>query len=73
MSDDAHIDHAKLQQRYLIHYASSMGPRFGIAVWSNERQAFEDAALFTADGCPARVVKLTVEDGQPVACWVDAD
>jgi hypothetical protein len=70
MSDDAHIDHAKLQQRYLIHYESSMGPRFGVAVWSNERQAREDADLFTGDGYPARIMKVTVENGEPIARWV---
>lgn len=72
MSDDAHIDHAKLQQRHLVYYESPMGPRFSSAVWSSERQAQAEAELFTADGYPARVMKVTVENGQPVSQWMDA-
>ena len=70
MSNDAHIDHAKLQQRYLVHYDTPAGPRFGIDVWSNERQAEQDADGYRADGLAARVMKVTVEDGAPVAQWV---
>lgn len=68
---DEAVDHAKLVQRYLIHYTTRLGARFGLAVWGNERQAREDRDLFAGDGCSARIVKLTVVDGQPVAEWVE--
>lgn len=66
MSNDA------LQQRYLVHYESKMGPRFSSDVCSTPWQAQEDARGFEADGYPARVMRVTVSgDGQPVAEWMD--
>lgn len=72
MSGDEHIDHAKLQQRYLVHYQSKMGPRFGIDVWSTPWQAQWDARGYEKDGMSARVMRVTVNDeGSPVAEWMD--
>ena len=69
MSDDGYIDHAKLQQRYLVHYDTGSGSRFGIDVWSTLRQAEADADGFREDGMQARVIKVTVENGGVVAQW----
>ena len=68
--DDDLIDHQKLIQRYLVHYDSKLGPRFSVSVWSSQRQAEQDADGYRADGYPARVMKVSVVDGVPVAEWV---
>jgi hypothetical protein len=66
------IDHEKLQQRYLVHYESKMGPRFSSDTWSAPWQAQDDARNFEADGYRARVMRVTVaDDGRPVAEWMD--
>jgi hypothetical protein len=64
------IDHDKLQQRYLVYYESGGGSRFATGVDPYEHIAREHAGWFIADGFPARVMKVTVEDGEPVARWV---
>jgi hypothetical protein len=69
---DTVIDHKKMTQRYLIHYDSSFGARFGMAVFGNERQARQDRNAFAEDGLQVRIIKLTVVDGQPVAEWIDS-
>lgn len=72
MSGDLHIDHAKLQTRYLVHYDSPSGPRFSSEVHNSPWQAQRDARLFIADGFPARIMRVTVgDDGQPAAEWID--
>ncbi len=71
VSNDEHVDHAKLQQRYLIHYESPLGARFSAETPSAEHLARRVAGWFLEDGYPARIVVVTVEDGQPVARWID--
>lgn len=72
MSDDGHIEHAKLQQWYLVHYDYKPGPRFSSNAWHTPWQAQEDARGYEADGMTARIMRVTVDaDGEPVAEWMD--
>lgn len=68
---DTAIDHLKLTQRFLIHYQTPFGARFGVQVHPNLKLARRDRDLFAADGLAPRIVKLTVDGGQPVAEWVN--
>lgn len=73
MSNDEHIDHAKMQQWYLVHYNSkTTGPRFSIDAHQVPWRAQEDARGYEADGMHARIMRVTVNaDGQPVAEWMN--
>jgi hypothetical protein len=71
VSGDGHIDHAKLQTRYLVHYDSADGPRFSSEVHSAPWQAQNDARAYIQDGYPARIMRVTVDDGSPRAEWFD--
>lgn len=66
---DAQIHFDMMQQVYLTYYEGERGPLFGVQRSLSERMAREDAALFEEDGYPARVIKVTVENGEPVARW----
>ena len=72
--EDQRIHFEAMQQRYLVWYEGPLGGLFstdvsgaldggGCARWNRD--------LFIEDGYPARIVKLAVVDGQPVAEWVD--
>lgn len=68
---DERIHYERMKQRYLVWYEGRLGGLFSIGVDHFIERARENRALFIADGFPARIVKLTVVDGQPVAEWVD--
>jgi hypothetical protein len=70
VSDDSDVDHAKLQTRYLVHYDSPAGPRFSITVHNAPWQAQDDVRRYAADGYKAKVLRVRVVDGQPVAEWM---
>lgn len=66
-----HYIHERMQLKFLVHYETECGGRFGVQTFSMEHQAAEDADLFREDGCPARVLMVSVdEDGVPHAEWV---
>lgn len=67
---DSRIHYERMQQLYPVWYEGDLGGMFSIDVFSNMKQAEEDLALFIEDGLPARIIKVTVVDGQPVATWV---
>jgi hypothetical protein len=71
--EDQRIHFEAMQQRYLVWYEGPGGGLFstdvsgaldggGCARWNRD--------LFIAEGYSARIVKLTVVNGQPVAEWV---
>lgn len=61
----------RFQQQYLVWYEGSCGGCFSVDVGQTMKHAQWNRDLFIEDGYPARIIKLTVEDGQPVAQWVD--
>lgn len=58
------------QQVYLTHYQSKRGGLFSSDAYPTELQATRNAELFEQDGYPSRVLKVTVENGEPVARWL---
>jgi hypothetical protein len=67
---DARIHFERQQQVYLTHYQNERGGLFSIDTYPTELPAVRNAVLFEDDGYPARVIKVTVENGEPVAQWV---
>lgn len=63
-----HYVHERMQLKFLIHYETKCGGRFGGETFFTEHQAAEDVDLFRAAGIPARVLMVSVdEDGMPHA------
>lgn len=69
--EDSRIHQDQMQQRYLVWYEGTLGGLFSTDVASTLRHAEWNRDLFVEDGYPARILKLTVEDGEPVARWVE--
>lgn len=67
---DALIHFEKLQQLYLVYYRNELGGLFSSQTDWVMRRATENAEEFIADGYPARLIEVTVKDGEPVAMWV---
>lgn len=68
---DQHTHYERLKQRYLVWYEGPLGGLFSIDVDHFIERARENRDLFIEDGYPARIIKLSVVDGQPVAEWAD--
>lgn len=62
-----------MQQQYLVWYQGRLGGMFSIDVGGYLKRARENRDMFIEDGFPARIVKLTVVDGEPVAEWVEGN
>lgn len=67
---DLRAHNERMQQRYLVWYEGHLGGLFSIDVGSTVKQAKWNRDLFIEDGYPARIIKLTVENGEPVARWL---
>lgn len=69
--DDYLIDHRKMLQRYLVWHDTKAGPRFTPESFHSPHLAEREAELWREDGYWARVMKVTVVDGHPVAEWIE--
>jgi len=68
---DALLHHAKMQVRYLVWYQVANHGLFSIDVDHTLAAARENRDGFIEDGYPARIIAVSVVDGQPVAEWID--
>ena len=64
--------HHECEQRYLIWYENEFRGQFSSASSATPKIAERQAKLFRDDGYLARVLRLAVRDGRPVAEWVQA-
>lgn len=67
--DDEIHHHQMMQAQYLVWYETNLGGLFSIEAHHSLRQAEGNRDGFVEDGYPARVMKVSVVDGQPVAEW----
>jgi hypothetical protein len=67
---DQRLHFERQQQIYLTHYQNELGGLFSIDSYPTELTAVRNSELFEQDGYAARVLKVTVENGEPVARWV---
>lgn len=67
---DERLHFERQQQVYLTYYQHPRGGMFSGQSSGTELPAVRDAELFEQDGYSARVLKVTVENGEPIARWV---
>jgi hypothetical protein len=66
--------HQRMQQLYAVWYETELGGQFSVDIshtLHGHGGARWNRDLFVEDGFPARIMKITVQDGNPVAEWVE--